>query len=272
MLRLIDIELFKIKHSRSAKVMTILYFSLFLSAALLSTIKFSIGSIDFRLADQGIYNFPFTWHFMSFMVALLKIILAIVIVSMMSSEYTNRTIKQNLIDGLSKKEFILSKFYVVVIYSLVSTIVLFVVVLTLGLIFSDYTEVQIIFRDLEYLLAYFVKLVGFFSLCMFLGLFVKRSAFALGFLLLLFITELIIGASLNETFFSFISDYTPLNAMSGLIEEPFSRFDAVKTAAKTLEADIISDYRVKLSSIITVLAWTAVFVFGSYKLLKKRDL
>jgi len=272
MLRLIDIELFKLKHSRSAKVMTILYFSLFLSAALLSTIKFSIGSIEFRLADQGIYNFPFTWHFMSFMVALLKIILAIVIVSMMSSEYTNRTIKQNLIDGLSKKEFILSKFYVVVIYAIVSTVVLFLVVLTLGLIFSDYTEVQIIFRDMEYLLAFFVKLLGFFTLCMFLGLLVKRSAFALGFLLLLWILELILGASIDEYWFSFISDYTPLNSMWGLIEEPFTRFDAVKTAAKTLEADIVSDYKVKLSNIITVLAWTAVFVFGSYKLLKKRDL
>ncbi len=272
MFRLINIELFKLRHSKSAKVMTILYFSLFLSAALLSTIKFSFGAIEFRLADQGIYNFPFTWHFMSFMVALLKIILAIVIVSMMSSEYTNRTLKQNLIDGLSKKEFILSKFYVVILYSLVSTIVLFFVVLTLGLIFSDYNEVHIIFRDLEYLLAFFVKLIGFFSLCMFLGLLVKRSAFALGFLLLLWILELILAASISDYWYSFISDYTPLNSMWGLIEEPFTRFDAVKTAAKTLEADIISDYRVKLSNIVTVLAWTSVFVFSSYKLLKARDL
>ena len=29
---------------------------------------------------------------------------------MMANEYSNKTIKQNLIDGLSKKEFILSKF------------------------------------------------------------------------------------------------------------------------------------------------------------------
>ena len=209
MLRLIDIELFKLKHSKSAKIMTILYFLLFLSAASLSTIKF----FNFRLADQGIYNFPYTWHFMSFFVALLKIVLAIVIVSMMSSEYTNRTLKQNLIDGLSKKEFVLSKFYVIILYSICSTILLFVVTLILGLIFSDYTEINIIFRDLEYILAYFVKLLGFFSLCMFLGLLVKRSAFALGFLFLLWVLEAILGASLNDTSLSFISSYTPLNSM-----------------------------------------------------------
>ncbi|MBS3738033.1 ABC transporter permease [Mesohalobacter halotolerans] len=272
MRRLINIELFKLRHSRSAKIMTILYFSLFLSAALLSTIKFDFGPFNFRLADQGIYNFPYTWHFMSFFVAFLKIILAIVIVSMMSSEYTNRTLKQNLIDGLSKKEFILSKFYVSVLYALCSTILLFVVTLVLGLIFSDYDEFQIIFSDLEYIGGYFVKLLGFFSLCLFLGLLVKRSAFALGFLFLLWIVEGIIGASLHDTKFDFISDYTPLNAMWRLIPEPITRLDIINSAAKQLNAEIMQDYSVSIFTIITVLAWTFLCVFGAYRLLKKRDL
>lgn len=272
MLRLIKIELFKLMHSRSAKIMTILYFSLFLSAALLSTIKFDIGPLNFRLADQGIYNFPYTWHFMSFFVAFLKIILAIVIVSMMSSEYTNRTLKQNLIDGLSKKEFILSKFYVSVLYALCSTLLLFVVTLILGLIFSDYDEIQIIFSDLEYIGGYFVKLLGFFSLCLFLGLLVKRSAFALGFLFLLWIIEGILTGSLRETNFEFITDYTPLMSMWNLIPEPITRLDVINSAAKQLNAEIIRDYSVSWASVISVLGWTFLCVYGAFAILKKRDL
>jgi hypothetical protein len=42
---------------------------------------------------------------------------------------------------------------------------------------------------MEYLVAFFVKLVGFFSFCLFLGILVKRSAFALGFLLVWNIIE-----------------------------------------------------------------------------------
>src|SRR5690606_3504001 len=122
------------------------------------------------------------WHFNSYVSALFKLFLAIVIVSMMSNEYSNKTIKQNLIDGLSKKEFILSKFYTTILLSGISTLFLFVMSLILGLIFSSYTEISIIFSDLEYLLAFFIKLVGFFSFCLFLGILVKRSAFALGFL------------------------------------------------------------------------------------------
>jgi hypothetical protein len=101
---------------------------------------------------------------------------------------------------------------------------------------------------------------------------VKRSAFALGFLFLLFILELILMGNLKDTNFSFISDFTPLNAMWGLIPEPFTRLDAVSTAAKTLNADISSDYGVSIVNVITVLIWTFLFVYGAFALLKKRDL
>src|SRR5690606_2414639 len=114
------------------------------------------------LADQGIFNFPFIWHFNSYIAANLKLFLAIVIVSMMSNEYTNRTLKQNLIDGLSKKEFVLSKFLTVVVFAFFSTLFLFIVSVILGYSFSDYTEISIVLSDMEYLLAYFIKLTGFF--------------------------------------------------------------------------------------------------------------
>ena len=45
----------------------------------------------------------------------------------MANEYSNKTLKQNLIDGLSKKEFVLSKFYTVVLFALMSTVFVFFV-------------------------------------------------------------------------------------------------------------------------------------------------
>jgi DNA polymerase-1 len=43
----------------------------------------------------------------------------------------------------------------------------------LGIIYSDYNELSIIFSDLVFLLAFFVKLVAFFSFCLFLGILAK---------------------------------------------------------------------------------------------------
>src|SRR5690606_23344742 len=145
-----------------------------------------------------------------------------VIVSMTSNEYSYGTLKQNLIDGLSKKELILSKFITVIGFALVSALFVFILSMILGLSFSDYNEASIIFSDLEYLLAYFIKLTGFFSFCLFLGILVKRSAFALGFLLIWYFIEGIVYGLLKWAIFrgTDIADkvlpYFPLESMSNL--------------------------------------------------------
>ena len=278
MLRLLTIELHKLKYNKSAKVISIVYFILITFIALISSIEFNFGDINFRIADQGIFNFPYIWHFNSYIAAILKLFLAIVIVSMTANEYSNKTLKQNLIDGLSKKEFILSKFLTVVLFSLVSTLFVFGVSLVLGLIFSDYNEPGIIFSDIAYLFAYFVKLIGFFSFCLFLGILVKRSAFALGFLLIWSITEGIIYSIFKWKIFKdteiaeSMIQFFPLTAMSNLIKEPFSRLGAVQTAANQLGESFDKDYSVQFLTVIIVIVWTFLFIFGSYYILKRRDL
>ncbi len=278
MLRLLEIEYHKLRYSRSAKILVLTYFILITFIALIASIEFNLGAINFRVADQGIFNFPYIWHFNSYIAALLKLFLAIVIVSMMSNEYSNRTLKQNLIDGLSKKEFIASKFLTVTVFSLFSTLFLFIVSMILGLSFSDFTEASIIFSDMEYMIAYFVKLTGFFAFCMFLGILIKRSAFALGFLFIWWILESIVYGVLKWKIFrdseiaEQIARFFPLESMSNLIKEPFSRLSAVQTAATQIGSEIDKDYGIHWDQLLIVIVWTAIFVFLSYSLLKKRDL
>ena len=276
MLRLLTIEFYKLKHSRSSKVLSIAYFVILSFIALIASIEFNIGDIQVRIADQGIFNFPFIWHFNTWVAATLKFFLAIVIVSMISNEYSNRTLKQNLIDGLSKKEFILSKFYTVIAFSLLSTLFIFVMTLILGYSFSDYTEFSIVTREMEFLLAYFLKLVGFFSFCLFLGVLVKRSAFALGFLFVWWIFENITYGILrwkvSENLADTVVQFFPLESMKNLINLPFQRLSFIETAANQLQADIAIDYAVHWYEVAIVSVWIFIFIYTSYALLKKRDL
>lgn len=277
MIRLLQIEFIKLWNNRASKVLILSYFILLTSIALVAAIKFDIGPIQFHLAEIGIFNFPYIWHFNTFVTAFFKLFLAIVIVSMMANEYSNKTIKQNLIDGLSKKEFILSKFLTVLSFALISTVFVFVVSLILGLIYSDYDELPIIFSDLEFILAFFIKLVGFFSFCLFLGILVKRSAFALGFLILWQILEGIARGLIRWKLFDadttdIIMGFFPLQAMFNLIKEPFTRLEAVQTVADQVGETFHLDYQVHIYEILIVLCWTAIFIYLSYALLKKRDL
>ena len=277
MKRLLHIEFIKLWNNRSSKILIISYFVLLTSIALIAAIKFDIGPVKFHLAEQGIFNFPYIWHFNTFITAFFKLFLAIVIVSMMANEYSNKTIKQNLIDGLSKKEFIMSKFLTVVSFGFISTLFVFAVSMILGLIYSDYDEFSIIFSDLEFLLAFFVKLVGFFSFCLFLGILVKRSAFALGFLVLWQVFEgfsrgMIRWKLLDGDGTDAVMAFFPLQSMFNLIKEPFSRLSAVQTVADQIGEEIPLDYQVHGYEMLIVLGWTAIFIYLSYALLKKRDL
>jgi ABC-type transport system involved in multi-copper enzyme maturation permease subunit len=278
MKRLLSIELQKIWMNKASRVLTLCYFILLSFIALIASIKFEIGAIKLHFADMGIFNFPFIWHFNTYIAAWLKFFLAIVIVSMMANEYSYGTLKQNLIDGMSKKEFILSKFLTIIAFALCSTFFVFILSIVLGYSFSSYTEPSIVFSDLEYIIAFFVKLVGFFSFCLFLGILVKRSAFAIGFLLVWAIIESIAKGLLVFQIFpqskiaGYITQFFPLESMSNLIVEPFTRLNVIKNIGNQLGVDDIKDYGVPFSGIIIVLAWSFIFMLLSHKLLKDRDL
>ncbi|MFT3795689.1 ABC transporter permease [Flavobacterium sp.] len=278
MKRLIAIELQKVWKNKASRVLTLIYFILLCFIALIASIKFNLGNFQLHLAEMGIFNFPYIWHFNTYIASLLKFFLAIVIVSMMANEYSYGTLKQNLIDGLSKKEFIMSKFLTVGLFAFGSTVFLFVLSLILGFSFSSYTELGIAFSDLDYLLAYFVKLAGFFSFCLFLGILVKRSAFAIGFLFVWWVIENIARGLLNFQIFpnsdygEKVMQFFPLEAMANLIKEPFSRLSVVKTIGNQIGVENLKDYGVHWYSILIVVVWTIIFVIMSFKLLQKRDL
>lgn len=275
MLRLLNLELQKLLLNRTSKILIFVSFILPFTVLVLSSIKINFfGFFTLELGELGIFNFPIIWHITTFFASYFKFFFAIVVVSMIGNEYSNKTIKQNLIDGLSKKEFILSKFYTIVFFSLLATILIAVASFFIGLYYSSYTEVNIIFRETSFLVAYFVKLVGFFSLCLFFGMLLRRSAFALAFLFVLYIVEWLIFWGAYETFGDTetafkIKNYLPLESMYKLIDQPFQRIMITKFPEKT---DLIYDYAVHWYEIAIVLGWTALFIFLSFRLLKKRDL
>lgn len=277
MKRLLAIELQKIWKNRASRILTLTYFILLCFISLIASIKFNIGNFRLHLAEMGIFNFPYIWHFNTYIADIFKWFLAIVIVSMMANEYSYGTLKQNLIDGLSKKEFIESKFLTVLLFAFGSTVFVLLLSLILGFSFSSYTELGIAFSQMDYLIAYFVKLTGFFSLCLFVGILVRRSAFALGFLLIWAIVENMIYGLMRWKLFDektadAIASFFPLESMSNLIIEPFSRLSVVQTIGNQIGVQNVKDYGVHWYSVLIVILWTVFFVIMSFKLLQKRDL
>ncbi|WP_194850635.1 ABC transporter permease [Nonlabens antarcticus] len=280
MKRLLDIEFHKFRYSRSSKILTIIYLSIVALMMLVGMIKIDFNGFSGSFSDLGIFDFPYVWHVSTYFTSFLKIFIAIVIVSLTASEYSNRTIKQNLIDGLSKKELILSKFYFVLILAVLTTLVVFLASLTLGLIYSDYNEIGIIFSDLQFIGAFFLGHLVFFSFCLFAGILLKRSAFALGFVAVWWLFEgavNIIAYVIDKAYGTQVYDYVlhilPLNAMANLIKQPFTRIDLIGSSINQVtQGGLVFDYQVEWIDVASVLIWSSIFIYWAFALLKRRDL
>ncbi|WP_298517415.1 ABC transporter permease subunit [uncultured Kordia sp.] len=276
MLRLLQIEFQKLWLNRTSRILIYISFVFPLSILILSSIKINFfGLFTIDLSETQIFEFPYIWHITTFFIAFFKFFFAIVVVSMIGNEYSNRTLKQNLIDGLSKKEVILSKFYFILAYTAVVTALVFVITLSLGIAHAPSSDLYLdtIFNGSEFILGYFMKLMTFFSLCLLVGVLIKRSAFALGFLFILYITEMIFYALTkfewaNEETANAIFQFLPFTAMWNLIDQPVIRMANVNNPTEIMA----TDYAVHWYEIAIAAAWVGLSIFLSYRLLKRRDL
>ena len=276
MIRLLQIEFQKLWQNKMSKVLIYISFILPFSILILSSLKINFfGYFTLDLSETKIFEFPYIWHITTYFVAYFKIFFAIIVVFMIGNEYSNRTLKQNLIDGLSKKELILSKFIFIISYCLLMTFVVFVITLIIGMFNTPSQDIYFdtVFSDSQFIIAYFFKILAFFSFCLFAAVLAKRSVFALALLFIVNIIEWIAYLLLRFKFFDEqtadgIAQFFPFTSMYNLIEEPASRIVRLHAPTNT----IVTDYTLYWYEIAIAAGWIFLFIFFSYRLLKRRDL
>lgn len=282
MKRLIQIEWLKNYSYFPVILFSSIYFLLVIGFTLLCSVKsIPILGIPVNIRDQSFLNFPQIWNFLTYITALLKIFLGLIIIFTISNEFTSKMFKQNVIDGLSKKEFILSKILTIGMLSLISTLVVFFMGLILGFSFSESSDVSLIFKEFYFILGYFLKLFTFLSFLFFITVLLKRVVFVFLSFFLWWIIEIILlvveysskviekfdsqGNRITEVPF-LLSDYLPLNVMSNLIDEPFQR---IRIVSQLTGGSF--EYSIPYGAVVASLIYSALFLFGSYWLIKRKD-
>jgi ABC-2 type transport system permease protein len=267
MMHLLKIDLKKMTGYRTFWIVCGLYF-LTLGFAAASGMEFlkwiaSLG-VDF---DQKInidriplYHFPDVWLNLIWCSGLLKVVLAIMVVISVTNEFTYRTLRQNIIDGLSRSEFLLSKILTNVLLSIMSVAMIFIIGLITGLIYSPSVDVHKIFTDLEFFPAYFLEIFFFLSYALMLGIVIQRSGLTIILLLLSKMIEVIITANIDD-YVPWLIPFFPLQSIWNMIELPFPRYAFQE----------IKDY-LTVGSVLIVVGWTLLFNYFSYWKLKRADI
>lgn len=280
MIKLLKLEYYKNLNYRPFKIFTILYFAILIALLFIGLIDFDLFGATINLKEQGIYNFPEIWNFTTWIVALLKIFLGLIIVFSISQEFSNRMFKQNTIDGLGRKEFISSKLLTISIFTIVSTVVVFAITIFLGYKYSNTTESAKVFEEIFFIGNYFVKLFTFFCFLMFLSILLRKSVFVFLALFVFWVMEGILsgvevfmkvrgmqGPQRNDVLQNdfFVTHLLPLESMSNLIPNPMVRLNMAKMMGLKYE------FHYPTESLVACLVWCAIFIFGSYWILRKRD-
>jgi len=266
MLKLLAIDLIKLKNYRAFWVLNALYGLLIVSIPI-TVIEFmkwlKVQGADFDGFDPmkiPVLHFPDIWQNITYVYTFLKIFLAIVVIISISNEFSYKTVRQNIIDGLSRNDFIKSKVATILMLSTGSTLLVFVTGMLTGLIYTPDIEFAEVFTGIQFVFAYFLDLFAYLLLAFLLTVLLKRSALTVFILLLFTPIEYTITANLPEAI-DFLAPYFPLHAINSLISLPFSKYWFQE----------IQDF-VAWESVLVVVAYIGLYLYAIKSKLKKSDL
>ena len=266
MIRLLKIDFRKLRSYRTFWVLNTMYYFLIASIpiSIYEFLKWLKGKgVDFDEFDPTrvpISHFPDVWQNLTYIYIFLKFFLAIIVIISITNEYTYKTIRQNIIDGLDRWDFLKSKLYTIVLMSFISTVFVCLMNLITGFLYTPDIVAGDIFDGVEFIFAYFLDLVSYLIFALLIGNLVKRSGLSISLLVMAIPIEYTITGQFPEEM-DFLVDYFPLHAINNLIEIPFPRYVFME----------IQDY-VSLTSVIIVIAYIALFIYLNYAILKSRDL
>lgn len=260
MIHLLKIEFSKVKNYRTFWAMLLIYVGLVpLVFFGLSTFK-----IPFFPEKSELFGFPNVWNYITWTASWLNLMLGVLVVTITCNEITFRTQRQNIIDGLSRSQMILSKFYFFTALAGFVTLYTFLIGFIFGVIYSGFNDV---FSGISYIGVYFIQTLGYFSFAFLFAVIVKRSALSIIFYILIFLFKFIFVLTLGEI----ISQYMPINVIADLTPFPFFKevFEMAAQKDPNFVAPVIISQTVRS---LVALGWISSFILLGYFIVKRRDL
>jgi len=262
MVELLKIEYLKVKHYTVVRAFLLLF------VILLPLLFYGMGMIEFPLypSKGELFGFSSVWKYLTYIASFFNVFPAILIIVLVCNEVTFKTQKQNVIDGLSRKQVILSKFYVVIALTLVVTFYVFLVGVIFGAIYSN---ISYAFQGIEPLFFFFLQTFGYFSMAFLLAVLLRRTSLGVvAFLVAFSILALISRAMLEE-----MAQWTPVNVFADLTPFPFLQNELEAMERMETASGVVKPYEMTewMRAGFAIL-YAFGFVFLSYFVMKKRDL
>ncbi|MBN1387292.1 MAG: ABC transporter permease subunit [Bacteroidales bacterium] len=271
MKRLIQLEWTKISSYGFFRVILILTLSLFLlTVFVFSRIDISVPGFTWR----NLFRFPDVWSSFAWVASWFNLLLAILVITIAGNEFSGKTLRQQVMTGLSREEWLAGKGLLILGLAFFGALMVTLAGFIFGFIFTGELNVGIIFEKISILLVYLVQAIGYMVLGLLFISVLRTNALAIILYLLYFIMiePIIRGlcpAEIRPWFpVKIISHLTPLpeffEITSGeALDNNFMTFESIGLVPRQLEGSI---------TIIMALVYISAFGLITYLVVKKRDL
>ena len=230
MIQLLKIEWLKVKNYKAFLIISIFFI---LGIFTTNYIVYSVFDNMMSKTNAGIlvnnfnpYDFKYVWQTASYTSGYILILPVLLLIILVTNEYTYRTNRQNIIDGWSRLQFVHVKMMLALIFAVVAALLVIITALVFG--FTSGTEFS--YSGISHLGYFFLKALSYNVIAVFLSVWIKRTGFAIGLFFIYLGAENIISQLLD--FLSFrmrsntqfdpgsMGDYLPMNASDGLLSFP----------------------------------------------------
>lgn len=259
MLNLFKIEWLKIRTYRTFWILFLGFLIFFPLAFYFSASKYMeamgirSGKVEEELLKAMLdapFVFPKVWHAASWMGGLFFILIGMLFILLITNEVQYRTHRQNIIDGWSRMDFLKAKFSLVIFFVLVSTALVFLCGLLVGITFS--TSKAGIF-DGVYNVGYFALMAALYLMLAYLvAILVKRTGLSI---IIYFAIVCILDNVLWLIFTlkdSQIGYFMPLEAVDSLVPNPFK--------PKIMERRTVADFTLVIAAALYITAYFYIIV------------
>jgi ABC-type transport system involved in multi-copper enzyme maturation permease subunit len=214
------------------------------------------------------FGFPEAWHSIAYFSSFFVLVPSILVIMLVTNEYTFKTHRQNIIDGLSRYEFVTAKLLGVLIVSMVATLSYFIVALIFGISYSDAVHLNRWTEQLKFVPLFLLQTFAQLSIAFLLGFLLRKAFIALGlFLFYYLIIENIIRGYMSIKHVG-IREFLPFEISNRLIPL-FNIFGRINPDADAAYQKSLTEIN---AHIIYTIIFTAAIWWLCYWMNKKRDL
>ncbi|NQX90952.1 MAG: hypothetical protein HRT74_02230 [Flavobacteriales bacterium] len=236
MIRLLKLELLKARPAKFFWILLGIYGAILISIPIgvigLGEKLSSLLPNEYQLSNMHLFfDFQDIWQNITFLLSYITyFFLNALIIIFVAREFSLKTARQNVIDGLSKSEFVWGKVIFITFLALMVSILVFLIALIFGLILSPSVPFDLMIDTLDFIPVYFLHVLQSLSFGMFLAVLIRRPGIAVVVSFGYYWFDLLASAIVKFPLGSpILGNMFPISSQLNLIPSPFLKFVLLKT-------------------------------------------